>query len=199
MKTEIEAKWLRIDLDEMRGKLEKAGAKLIHSERLMSRKTYDFPDRRLNDIGAWVRVRNEGDKVTMSFKQLNERSIVGMKEASILVDNQSEAEVFLTSLGLTQKSAQDTKRESWTLNGCEIELDTWPWIPSFLEIEGYSQEKIYETAEQLGLLMEDALYGGVEPAYQDVFNVTDKDVDSIDHISFDIDPPEILESNRIQE
>jgi hypothetical protein len=47
--------------------------------------------------------------------------------------------------------------------------------------------------------MEDALYGGVEPAYQDVFNVTDKDVDSIDHISFDIDPPEILESNRIQE
>jgi len=196
MKTEIEAKWLRIDLDEMRGKLEKAGAKLIHSERLMSRKTYDFPDRRLNDIGAWVRVRNEMDKVTMSFKQLNERSIVGMKEASILVDNQSEAEVFLTSLGLTQKSAQDTKRESWTLNGCEIELDTWPWIPSFLEIEGYSQEKIYETAEQLGLLMEDALYGGVEPAYQDIFNVTDEDIDSIDRISFDTDPPEILESNR---
>jgi len=36
----------------------------------MVRQTYDFMDMRLNKIGGWVRVRDEGDKVTLSFKQL---------------------------------------------------------------------------------------------------------------------------------
>jgi adenylate cyclase class 2 len=197
MNTEIEAKWLRVDIDAMRARLIKAGARLVQTERLMSRKTYDYPDRRLNKIHAWVRIRDEGDKVTMSFKQLQERTLLGTKEVNLTIDSLDEAHVFLTSLGLEQKSAQDTKRESWNLNGCEVELDTWPWIPSFIEIEGHSEAAVLETAKKLGLDIGKALYGGVEPAYQDVYAITDKEIDSINSITFDEPVPDWIENRRL--
>lgn len=196
MKTEIEAKWLRIDIDDMRQKLIQAGAKLIQQERLMSRRTYDYPDLRLNKVSAWVRIRDEGDKITMSYKQLQERTLTGTKESNLGIDNMDEAHIFLTSLGLKVKSAQDTKRESWTLNNCEVELDTWPWIPSFLEIEGPNISAVEETATLLGFTMSDALYGGVEPAYQDIFDITDEEIDTLRSITFKESIPEWIEIKR---
>lgn len=47
MQTEIEAKWLDIDLASMRKKLLGIGAELITEERLMTRRVYDYPDKRL--------------------------------------------------------------------------------------------------------------------------------------------------------
>jgi adenylate cyclase class 2 len=196
MKTEIEAKWLRIDKDSLRRKLKAAGATLLQPERLMRRKTYDYADQKLHDIGAWVRIRDEGDKVTMSFKQLEDRALSGTKEVNLTVDSYEEANVFLSNLDLIIKSQQDTKRESWTLDGCEVELDTWPWIPSFIEIEGPSEAAVYGVAKKLSLKMENALYGSVEPAYQDVFNITDAEIDGLKSITFDEPVPEWVEKKR---
>ena len=72
MQTEIEAKFPDINPDELRKKLLEAGAVLVHEERFMRRKVFDYPDSRLEKIGGWVRVRDEGDKVTFTYKQLND-------------------------------------------------------------------------------------------------------------------------------
>ena len=180
----------------MRETLKNVGAELVQPERLMRRKTYDYADLRLNEVGAWVRIRDEGDKVTMSFKQLEERTLTGTKESSIVIDSYAEADISLKNLGLIPKSSQDTNRESWILNGCEVELDTWPWIPSFLEIEGPDKETVESTALTIGLNMNDALYGGVEPAYQDVFDITDDEIDSLKSITFDESVPDWIEKKR---
>ena len=84
MQTEIEAKWLDIDLAKMRKRLLEVGAKLFAKERLMTRKVYDYPDKRLEKIGGWIRVRNEGDKITLSYKQLNDRTVHGTKEVTVV-------------------------------------------------------------------------------------------------------------------
>lgn len=184
MQTEIEAKWLNIDIEEFRNILKSAGAELITAERLMIRQTYDFPDKSLNSIGGWVRVRNEGGKITMSYKQLNDRTLHGTKEITVIVDDYDATCNFLESIGLVMKSVQETKRESWMMNGCEIELDTWPWIPSFVEIEAPDEASLRETAEILGLNYSTALHGSVEPAYQDVYDVSDVDINSWDEVRF---------------
>lgn len=44
MQTEIEAKWLNIDIDSMREKLTGVRAVLVVPERLMTRAPFDFPD-----------------------------------------------------------------------------------------------------------------------------------------------------------
>ena len=69
MKTEIEAKFLNISPDKLREKLRALGAKLLHAERAMRRKVFDFPNNRLGKEGAWVRVRDEGDKITQNPSQ----------------------------------------------------------------------------------------------------------------------------------
>lgn len=191
MDTELEAKWLDINHDDMRQKLKASGATLVQPERLMTRKVFDFEDRRLDKISGWVRVRNEGNKVTMSYKQLNDRTLHGTKEITVLVDDFERACSFLVSIGLTPYSYQETKRESWRIGTAEIELDTWPWIPPFVEIEASSEEALKDAAAKLGLDYTKALHGSVETAYQAVYNVTEEEIDNWNEIKFS-DVPEWL-------
>ena len=83
MQTEIEAKFPDIDPVDLRGRLKKIGATQKHPEVLMKRKTFDLPDNSLYAIGGWIRVRDEGDKITLSYKQLKDRSLHGTKEVNI--------------------------------------------------------------------------------------------------------------------
>lgn len=188
METELEAKWLHIDKDILRASLKQLGATLVKPERMMIRRTFDLPDDRLREIGGWARVRDEGDRITMSYKQLNDRTLQGTKEVTVTVDDFNNACAFLTAIGLTQKSFQETKRESWKLGDTEIELDTWPWIPSFIEIEAKSESELFAVAEKLGLDRSQALHGSVEPAYQAVYNVTEDEIDNWDDIRFSETP-----------
>ena len=86
---------MNIDHNEIREKLRACGAELVQPERLMTRKVFDYEDKRLEKIGGWVRVRNEGDKTTMSYKQLNDRTLHGTKEATVVVDYFYKASIFL--------------------------------------------------------------------------------------------------------
>jgi len=184
MQTEIEAKWLNIVPDEFRKVLYAAGATLVNEERLMVRKVFDYSDMSLEANGGWVRVRDEGDKVTMSYKQLSDRTVYGTKEVSVTVSDFNDSCAFLESIGLVANSIQETKRESWKIEGAEIEIDTWPWIPSFVEIEAESVEKLKEVAEKLGLDYEQALHGSVELAYQAVYDVSEAEIDRWEDINF---------------
>lgn len=196
MHTEIEAKFLDIEPEILRAKLTALGATLVNPERLMKRKNFDFEDGRLGQVNGWVRVRDEGDKITVSYKQLNDRTLHGTKEVSVTVDDFDQACDFLLSIGLKQKTYQETKRESWILDGAEIEIDTWPWVPSYVEIEASSEELVKSTATKLGLDWSKALHGSVEIVYQAKFDVTDADVDSWQEITF-VDIPDWLEAKRI--
>lgn len=192
MDTEIEAKWLNIDHNEIREKLRACGAELVQPERLMTRKVFDYEDKRLEKIGGWVRVRNEGDKTTMSYKQLNDRTLHGTKEVTVIVDDFDKACGFLESIGLMFNSYQETRRESWKIGDTEIELDTWPWIPSFLEIEAPSEDELKVTAQKLELDYADALHGSVETAYQAVYDVTEEEIDNWEEIKFSETPDWLL-------
>ena len=197
METELEAKWLNIDIEQFRLRLSEIGAKMISSERLMVRRIYDFPDSRLQDSGGWVRLRDEGYKVTLSYKQLNDRTLHGTKEVTVVVDSMENTNVFLESIGLVSKSLQETKRESWKLGDVEIELDTWPWIPSFIEIEANSEQEMKHVAEKLRLNLADALHGSVETAYQAVFDVSEEEIIGMKNIQFS-EVPDWLEEKRIK-
>lgn len=195
METELEAKWLNVDIDAMRKKLHAIGAKLESPERLMTRKVFDYPDMRLEAIGGWVRVRNEGNKITLSYKQLTDRSLHGTKEVTVAVDDFENTCAFLTSIGLEANSFQETKRESWKLNDTEIELDTWPWIPSFVEIEAKDEAALRHTAQLLELNYDRALHGSVETAYQAVYDVSEEEIDAWEDIRF-TPVPDWLEVKR---
>jgi len=196
MKTEIEAKFLDVKPDEIRAKLKKIGATLEYPERLMKRKVFDYTDERLRKDGAWVRVRDEGDgKITLSYKKLVDRSLHGTKEITLNVSDFQVMCDFLQACGFDSKSYQETKREKWTLGGSEITIDTWPWIPTFVEIESETEEEIRKVSDLLGFEWSKALHGSVETAYQALFDVTEDEIDSWEQITF-TPVPDWLEIRR---
>jgi len=196
MKTEIEAKFLNINAEEIREKLKRIGAVLQYPERLMKRKVFDYPNGELRKEGAWIRVRDEGDgKITLSYKKLIDRSLHGTKEITVDVSDFQMMCDFLQACGFDSKSYQETKREKWILGESEITIDTWPWIPTFVEIESETEEEIRKVSDLLGFDWAKALHGSVETAYQDLFDVTDDEIDGWEEITF-IPVPEWLEIKR---
>ena len=194
MNNEIEASFLDIDKDSYRAKLEAAGAECIKPEIMMRRTVFD------SGPHSFARVRDEGDKIVMTYKNFeDEDSIMGVKEVNLIVNDYDDAVKFIAGCGLVQKAVQETYRETWVLDGVEITIDTWPWIPTYTEIEGPSEEAVWSVAERLGLKKEDAMFGTVDKIYNHYYGV---DMDIVDFetpiINFEIDPPEWVKAKDAQ-
>ena len=147
MKTEYEVRVLEIDHDEMVKKLESLGAEL-QFDTLQQRYVYDF-----NPVidSKWIRLRTNGIKTTMTIKDLNAKTIDGTKELEIEVDDFDKTNQILEELGYKNRGFQQNKRTQYILDGVEIDLDRWPLIPEYLEIEGENEQAIYDCLDKLGI------------------------------------------------
>jgi adenylate cyclase class 2 len=196
VKPEIEAKFLDVDHEVLRAKLSQLGAECVSPMRLMKRKNYDFADGRLNKTGGWVRLRDEGGKVSLSYKQLHDRTLHGTHEVSVGVTDFENTDTLLQAIGLEMKNYQETERESWRLGELEIELDQWPWAKPYIEIEGPDEAALKDLATKLGLDWAKVCHGSVEIVYRGEYDVTDDDINLIPLITFETPVPQLLAGKR---
>lgn len=194
MQTEIEAKFLNLSHDEMRERLRALGAKLEQPNRKMRRVVLDYADRRLQQKNGWVRVRDEGNRITCTYKEANEHEFGGAKELEVTLNNYQTAVNIFLAIGMEIQSEQESFRETWDLNGTEIVLDEWPWLNPFIEIEGKTEEAVQSTAEKLGLKWDEAVFGTVITVYRSQYPRTPSDeaVSTIKSFSFEEPVPRIL-------
>jgi len=192
MKTEIEATFLNVNIDELREKLRRIGAKCEQPMRLMRRVVSEPPA--LFAKQAFVRVRDEGDKVTMTYKQgHNSGVITDPKEIEIVVSNFEDAVSILENAGLKGSSYQETKRETWKLGDTEVVIDEWPWLEPLAEIEGPSEARVKEVASSLGFDWKDVLIGAVTQAYQKKYPHGDSaQLVNVPRVTFDEPVPAII-------
>lgn len=194
MKTEFEAKFLRVNHDDVRRKLEGQDARLVQPMRLMRRVFIETPEMRAK--GAFLRVRDEGDKVTLTYKQFDELSIDGAKEHEVEISDYQTTIDLLAAAGLPYRSIQESRRETWMLDGCEVVLDEWPWLsPSFIEIEGESEEQVRRAAAKLGFSWDEADFGDVMVAYRDQYShlAVGQTIGHIPAVRFGDPLPELLQ------
>ena len=76
---------------------------------------------------------------------------------------------FLKALGARMTNYSETLRERWTLNNIEIDIDTWPHLEPYVEIEGGNEEKVKAVAEALGYNWSDAKFLGAGRVYEMVY------------------------------
>lgn len=195
MQNEIEAKFLDVDFDTIRAALQKSGATCVQPMRLMRRTIMDYPDERLQSADSYIRVRDEGGKVTLTYKKFDSLSVDGAKEISVVVDDYEATCHLLTAIGLEARATQESKRETWELNEVEIVLDEWPWLKPYIEIEGPDEQSIRRVAQQLGLDWKDAVFGDVSVAFTAEYDVTMEQVGKSSYY-FDQPVPDWLESKR---
>ena len=191
MNNEIEAQFLDIDKEEIRKKLEELGAKLEQPEILMKRTIFDLGEH------SFARVRDEGSKITMTYKKiLDDNSIIGTKEINLTTNDYGDAVAFLVNLGLKVGAKQETRREIWRLDDVELCIDTWPWLPTFLEVEGPNEESVWKTAKALGLNKSHAKFGSVDTTYELYYGV-DRDIINLHtpELTFDMEKPDWINEN----
>ncbi len=93
--------------------------------------------------------------------------IDGTQELEIEVDDFEKCHLILKELGYEAKGYQENRRCQYLLDDVEIDIDSWPLIPTYLEIEGPSEEVVYQTLEKLGFDKGDIVTKNVQKIYSD--------------------------------
>ena len=149
MNIEYEATFPNISKDDVRERLEELGAACVKPEFLQKRVVFNLPEG--HEIpGGWLRVRDEGDKITLSLKIINGTKIEDQKEIQLSVDSFADAESLVTLVGCQKKAYQENKREIWKLSNVEIMIDEWPYLEPLVEVEGPSEQAVRDVSESLG-------------------------------------------------
>lgn len=197
MQVEVEAKFLNISHDDLRMRLEKLGATRQNTSRLMRRVNMDYPDRQLQkQQNGWLRIRDEGNRTTLAYKQLEERTVNGTVEAEVVVSDFKTACSIFEAIGLEPKSYQESRRETWELDGVDVVLDEWPHVRPFCEVEGADDTAVAAVAAKIGLDWRDAIFGSVEPVYQAEYDITDEEFYDLGELRFDAPVPAELAARR---
>lgn len=158
---EHELKVLDIDIDTMTKKLFKLGA---------TRKgQYLFRRHVFNTIpynaDCWVRLRTDGKLTTLAVKQITSDNVDGTSEWEVVVDDFDTTLEILEKMGLKSKGYQENKRIMFEFNESEVCLDTWPKIPSYMEIEAAGADKVIDSLKKLGFTKEQATGMNTEKLY----------------------------------
>ncbi|MFA6586010.1 MAG: CYTH domain-containing protein [Candidatus Paceibacterota bacterium] len=188
MEIEYEATFLNIDKNEIRKRLKNTGAILLRPEYLQKRIPFNLP-KETHSKDKFVRVRDEGDKITMSFKMFDGDKIENQKEICLTVNDFNDAVDLLTQIGCEPKSYQESKRELWKLDNVEIMIDEWPFLEPFIEIEGKSEKDVKKVSEKLGFDYSKALFCPTGKIYQMKYNIPENKINTIPKIVFDMKNP----------
>ncbi|MEK9167843.1 MAG: CYTH domain-containing protein [Patescibacteria group bacterium] len=189
MQIEYEATFPDIVKDEIRARLKTAGAVLERHEFLQKRITFNFP--KGSEVeGGWARVRDEGNKITMSIKIVDGNKIENQKEICITVDNFGQGVLLLKTIGCEEKAYQETRRELWTLDSAEVTIDEWPFLKPFVEVEGVSEEAVRNVAGKLGFDWNTARFCSVGTLYSERYGIPEDVINNgTPRIVFDMDNP----------
>ena len=165
---EYECRVLEIDVDSFMKLLEDNGA-IKKGEYFQKRNVYDFKP---VDPNKWIRLRSNGDVVTLTLKKLEDRnSIEGTKELEIEVSSFEQTDAILNELGYHSRTYQENRRISYILDDVEIDIDTWPLIPTYAELEGKNREDIEKLIEKLNLDRNKITTYDVTSIYNEIYNI----------------------------
>jgi adenylate cyclase class 2 len=157
MAVEIEAKMKVASLIVVRDRLLAAGAKLI-GEYLETNTFFDTEDRSLLAADEGLRVRfnlnlelgTSTCKITFKGPRKHGQ-LKSREETELVVGNFETACLLLEQLGFTKVLSFEKRRDSWSLGGCEVDLDELPHLGTYVEIEGSKDETVLKVRELLQL------------------------------------------------
>ena len=177
MKTEYEIRVLEINKEEMVNKLEKLGA-IMKGNFNQKRYVYDLKPA---ENGKWIRLRTNGKVTTLTYKDIVSNTLDGTKEVEFEVEDFDRANEFLEKIGFINRSYQENKRIQFILNNVEIDIDSWPMIPTYMEIEGKSEEEVINMKRVLNIDESNVTTLNCDDIYRQIYKI---DISKIKELKF---------------
>jgi adenylate cyclase class 2 len=150
---EFEAKVLDINVAEIKQKLADLWATFLWVKNFR-RYIYEFKEivkEKEFTPEKWVRLRTDWVKTTLTIKEIFWKEIGNVHEYEIEVSDFDETNKILEKLGYSYTLYQENIRESYIFEWIEFEIDFWPKIPPYLEIEAKTKEKVEKWLKLLWL------------------------------------------------
>lgn len=176
MANEIETKVLDIDGEAIKKKLIELGA--TKTKETILRVDWWRPKGIGEGEDPWfLRIRSYGSgadiKYEVTWKAKSE--ILGTarkhKEINFMIPEPEKLSELFEELGLELYAHQDKERVSFTLKDWAFDIDTYPKMPPYLEIEGTSEAHVNEAVALLGLEKNRTWAKGERILIQDIYHL----------------------------
>ena len=152
---EIEVRFLEIDKLKLIEKLHSLGA-VDKGEDLLEEIIFYKQNGDWSCIHKHVKIRKTKYRIVLSYKHTREMTATGTEEIEFQFDSMEKGKEFLEKIGLKAFRYQEKRRHKFILDDVIIDIDTWPKIPTYVELEGQSEEALMATAEKLELVWSDS-------------------------------------------
>ncbi len=145
---EIEVRFLDIDKEAMIQKLLALGA-VDHGEVMLEEVIIYNKDLTWREEQKFIRVRKSGDSVKLTYKQHALGTGVAHEIEQKVSDLEKAVQLF-EAIGFVAYRRQQKKRHTLKAFGVTFDIDSWPKIPPYIEIEGDSLAALKSAADKLG-------------------------------------------------
>ena len=173
MAHEIETKVLDVDAQAIKTKLVSLGAEKVQDTRLVV--DWFRPKGEKEGGENWfLRIRSYSDgKHEVTWKAKSD--ILGTarkhKEINFVINEPKKLGDLFEKIGLEKYARQEKDRTSFVYKDWQFDIDQYPNMPAFLEIEGNSEEHVKEAIKLLGLENNKTWAKGERILIQDVYNL----------------------------
>jgi len=167
---EIEVKFLEVDKTELIEKLLLLGAKDLGEEKIWEEIFYDQAGewKKQNKFGR-IRTTNKGSYFT--YKHSRERTATGVTEIEFAITEPDKLRAFLETMGLVMNRNNEKLRHKFMLGEVTVDIDTWPKVPTYVELEGPSEEAIKAAAAKLGFDWSKGVFGTAAQVIEEVYKL----------------------------
>jgi len=155
MANEIELKFLEIDKKKVLAKLKSLKAKKTF-EGKMEAIHFDYPDGRIKKGKSLLRLRTKGENAEFTFKKnVRNEKYKEKKEFEVITDDFKTLRQILGLMGFVETSHYTKHRQSFSVGDFHVEIDKYPDIPLFAELETKSRKSMKNAVKLMGLKIED--------------------------------------------
>lgn len=168
MNIEYEVTVLEINKEKLEKELVDMGAVKL-GDYFQRRYTYDLIN---GDDNKWLRLRTNGKKSTLTIKSVfDKNSIGGTHELEIEVDDFDKTYELLKELSYNHRNYQENRRTSYKLGDVQFDIDEWPMIPCYVEIEGNSENDVKDMLKKLDINMDNVTTYDVTSIYNEIYDI----------------------------
>ncbi len=167
---EIEVRFLEIDKEKITETLRRIGAKDQGEKFIEEYIFYDQEGKWINE-NKIVRIRKAGENIMMAYKHNFEHTATGTEEIEMKVSDMDKAKSFLETLGLKAVRYQQKRRHTFLFDSVIVEIDEYPNVPAYLEIEGPSELILRDAARALELDWSKARFENLKTIIEKDYNI----------------------------
>lgn len=178
---EIEVKFLEIDKDALIKKLLELGAD-DKGEELITQEIFHDPEKKWYAEHKFCRIRKTGKGIFFTYKHVQADTATGTTEIEFALAQPEKMKAFLEHIGLVMDRSDEKRRHKFMLGEVVVDIDTWPTIPTYVELEGPSEAAIKDAADKLGFDWSRAVFGTADMVIKERYKL---DLSKVNFFTFE--------------